>query len=338
MLRKLIKVSIACIGLAVLPVISSAQSNIAVPTVNVQYALSNELNVEVDPTYPRPNETVSINLTLYTDDLNSADITWYQDGKSVLSGKGETTYSFRAGSVGEETNIEIKIKLLSGTSFSKTITLDPAGVDMVWEAYSYVPPFYNGKALHPMQGIFKVVAMPEFVKNGKRVSAQNLIYQWSNMVDVYQSQSGYGKSVAILNGSLLGKQENIKVLVTDPVNNLSAEGFLDVTPVNPEIVFYQNDPYYGNIFDTAITGTFNLKTDEVQVLAAPYYFTEQGGGLQYEWLLNGQTIPNLSGSRTAIFRKPEDKTSGISKISLQITNTNRILQEADGNLTMQFQN
>ena len=344
MLKKLINISL-CVGLVVLPIVSflpaqaGAQINTITPNANVPYALSNELGVEVIPTYPRPNETVSINLTLYTDDLNSADITWYQDGKAVLSGKGKVKYSFRAGSVGEETNIEIKIDLLSGASFSKIITLNPASVDLVWEAYSYVPPFYKGKALHPRQGVLKVVAMPEFVKGGKRVSPQNLVYEWSNATKINQSQSGYGKSTAVLNGSILGKQENIKVVVTDPVNNLTAQGFLDISPVDPEIVFYENDPYYGHIFDIAIPDTFNLKTDEVQILAAPYYFTKEGGGLlQYEWRLNGQSIPDLSGSKTAIFRKPEDKTTGISNISLQVTNTGRILQQAGGNLKMIFKN
>ena len=83
-----------------------------------------------------------------------------------------------------------------------------------------------GKALHSRQGnSAKIVAMPEFVKNGKRVGAENLIYEWSNGVDVYQSQNGYGKSVLILNGSTLGQTDKIEVLVTDPVNNLVAEAF-----------------------------------------------------------------------------------------------------------------
>ena len=154
----------ASVAVAVLPVISFAQSS-----------FSSELGVDISPNYPRPNETVSINLSLYTADLNSALITWYRDGESVLEGRGETRYSFQMGPVGKETKIEIQIELLGGTSFSKTFTLNPASVDLVWEADSYVPPFYKGKALHAMQGRLKIVAMPEFVKNGARISPQNLI-------------------------------------------------------------------------------------------------------------------------------------------------------------------
>lgn len=323
---------IVIVSLVILPTITFAQ------TVNIPFALSNELNVEIIPTYPSPNEVIFINLTLYTDDLNSADITWFQNGKNVLSGKGETRYNFRTGNIGEETKIEIVIKLLSGISFTKVFTLTPAGVDLVWEAESYVPPFYKGKALHPRQGVLKIVATPDFVKGGRRISPQNLIYEWSNDVEAYQNQSGYGKNVLILNGSLLGKSESVEVLVRDPVNNLVAQKFIDISPVDPEIVFYENSPYYGHIFDLAVTGTFNLKTEEVQVLATPYYFTKKDSGLlKYEWRLNGQSVPNLFGSRTAVFRKPEDK-AGKSTVSLRIENQNRILQQANGGLTINFDN
>ncbi|MEK7669537.1 MAG: hypothetical protein AAB350_03055 [Patescibacteria group bacterium] len=316
----------------ILPMITSAQ------TVNIPFALSNELNVEIIPTYPSPNEIVFLNLTLYTDDLNSADISWYQNGKNVLSGKGETRYNFKTGNIGEETKIEIVIKLLSGISFTKTFTLTPAGVDLVWEADAYVPPFYKGKALHPRQGVLKIVATPDFVKNGKRILPQNLIYEWSNDVEAYQSQSGYGKNILILSGSILGKSESIEVLVRDPANNLVAQKFIDISPVDPEIIFYENSPYYGHIFDLAVTNTFNLKTDEVEVLAVPYYFTKNDNGLlKYEWRLNSQSVPNLFGSRTAVFRKPEN-SGGKSSISLRIENQNRILQQADGKLTINFDN
>lgn len=327
MLNKFIKIIVvASVGMVVLPIVSFSQSS-----------FSSELGVEISPNYPRPNETVSINLSLYTADLNSADITWYQNDKSVLEGKGETRYSFKMGPVGEETKIEIRIGLLGGSSFSKVFTLTPASVDLVWEADSYVPPFYKGKALHARQGRLKIVAMPEFVKGEQRVPPQNLIYEWSNDVEAYQSQSGYGRNTLILNGSILGRNESVEVLVTDPVNNLVAQGFIDIAPIDPEIIFYENSPYYGHIFDSAIKNAFNLDAEEVQIWAAPYYFSkESSGNLKYEWRLNNATVTNLSDSRTAIFKKPEGE-SGESSISLSIQNLNRILQQGSASLKIKFE-
>lgn len=316
-----------------IPFISIAQIKI-----DTSYSLSNELGVEMYPTYPRPNEDLSISLSLYTADLNSAMITWYKDGKSVLSGKGETKYSFRMGKVGQEVKISIQIKLQSGASFSKNFTLNPASVDLVWEANSYVPPFYKGKALHSYQGSFKVVAMPEFVKNGKRVAPGNLVYNWSNGVNAYQSKSGYGKNTIVLDGSLLGKTEEIQVVVTDPAGSMTAQGFVDISPVDPEVVFYINDPYYGYIYDSAAPSSFELSSEEIQVVAAPYFFSSSSfESLSFNWRLNGEKISSLSDSMTAVFRKPSEG-SGESNVSLSVENGDKILQQAERNLVMNYKN
>jgi hypothetical protein len=331
MFEKITKVLIV----AILGLIIGSTPTLAQTGVNLNYAFSNELGVDISPTYPRPNENVSISLSLYTGDLNSADITWYKDGKKELSGKGETKYSFVAGTAGKESKIEIDIKLLNGISFSKIFTVSPASVNIVWEADSYVPPFYKGKALHPRQGTLKIVALPEFIKNNTKISPEKLVYKWSNAASVYQSQSGYGKNILVIDGSVLGKREAVTVLVTDPSSNMTAESSIFITPTDPQIVFYQNDSYYGYLFDLTVPNPLELKTEEVQILAAPYYFTKDKS-LKYNWRLNNQAVPNLSGSMTAIFKKPDEITSGSSNISLEITNSTRILQQASKSLIINF--
>jgi len=121
---------IVAVIIIVLPIISFLPAQAGAQTVNIPFALSNELNVEIIPTYPSPNEIVFINLTLYTDDLNSADISWYQNGKNVLSGKGETKYNFKTGNIGEETKIDIVIKLLAVAHLQKALlSLQPG---LIW--------------------------------------------------------------------------------------------------------------------------------------------------------------------------------------------------------------
>lgn len=324
------KITILFLGFLLVPTLSFAQTFGA-------STFANELGVEIIPTYPKPNQNVSISLTLYSGDLNSADITWYQNGKNVLSGKGEKRYSFKMGPAGTETDIEIRIKLMGGSSFTKTFTLGGADVDLVWEASTYTPPFYKGKAMHGFQGYLKVVAMPDFIRNGSRISPKNLIYEWSNSTSVYEDQSGYGRDTLVLNGSLLGREEQVDVLVTDPTTNLVATDFIIINPIEPEIIFYENSPYYGPIFDKAIRG-LELEAEETQILAAPYNLSKEPlGKLVYDWRLNGVSVPELKNSRTAIFKKPEEG-SGQSAISLSIENLNRILQQGSGQVNIQFKN
>ncbi|MBN2094080.1 MAG: hypothetical protein JW740_01790 [Candidatus Zambryskibacteria bacterium] len=326
----LTKVLLLSIIFAFLPIVSSAQ------TINLAQAFSNELDVDITPDYPGPNNLVSVNLNLYTADLDTAQIVWYKNNQKVLDGKGETRYSFKLDGIGEATQIKIDITLNNGVYFTKSINFNPAEVSLIWEADSYVPPFYKGKTLHPKQGNLKVIALPEFINGGKKIDPQNLIYKWSNGLTNYQSQSGYGKNILILNGSVLGKSENIKVVVTDPESGLSAEKFLYIKPVDPQIVFYENNPYYGHIFDQALVQNFEFKGEEVQILAAPFYFTKDSN-IKYEWRLNNNLIKELSDARLAIFRKPEGD-SGRSNISLQINNPKKILQFAENNLIMNFEN
>lgn len=298
--------------------------------------MASELSIELIPEYPRPNENVYLRLSLYTADLNSADIFWYKNDKLEASGKGLVTYQFRAGNVGEKTKIEILVRLLGGKSFSRVINFNPAGVDLVWEASSYTPPFYRGKALHSYQGFLKIVALPDFMKNNVRISPDKLIYEWSNDTETYLEQSGYGKSVLYLNGSILGRDEKINVLVKDIEGTLVASNSVTVSPVDPQIIFYENNPYYGYIFENALKKEVSMKDEEFQILAVPFYFSkERNGMLKYEWRLNGNKEDGLTNSRTAIFRKPENE-AGFSTISVNIENTVRILQSASQNLTIKF--
>lgn len=326
------KILTAFIFLSFLPVLTYGQTNL-----NFASTMSDELAIEMIPTYPRPNENVYINLAMYTADLNSAEIFWYKDGKLELSGKGEVRYSFKTGAAGKETNIEIRVVLQEGQSFNRQVKVTPASVDLVWEANSYTPPFYKGKAMHGRQGLLKIVAMPNFIKNGSVIDPKTLIYEWSNGLNAYQSQSGYGKNILLINGSVLGQEDRIELLVRDPASNMVTNGFLTISPIDPELVFYEKNPFYGYIFEKSLGSNVTMKGEELEVWTAPYNLSnENSRNLRYEWRLNGSVAPELSNSRSAVFRRPEEG-SGNSSVSLKIENLNRILQYVENTLMIKFE-
>ncbi len=301
------------------------------------FSLPDELEVEVIPTYPEPKELVWLNLAMYTADLDSADIAWYKDGKQILVGKGLKQYSFRMGENGVPIDIEIRVRLQNGTSFSKKLSLTPSDVELIWEADSYVPPFYQGKALYPRQGRLKVVALPEFIKNGQPVAPNKLVYKWSDGLQVFDSQSGYGRNSIVLNGDILGSTQEVEVLVSDPTSNLVALGSIQISPNDQEIVVYENNPFYGFIFDQALSDRATLDSQETELFVAPFFFSKEARPLVYSWRMNGQALPELDGSRTAIFRKP-DGQSGESSLSLEIQNPNKILQFSNKSFRIMFEN
>lgn len=320
-----------CIGLILLcPILTSAQF-----TIDFSSSLTDELSVEVIPEYPGPNQTVYVTIASYSDDLNSATVSWYLDGKLAKEGTGVKSFSWRTGAIGKESTIEVRVSFKSGARITKNFTITPATVALAWEADTYTPLFYQGKALHTPQGRLKIVAMPEFVKNGVRISPQNLIYQWSDGVEAYDSQSGYGRSSFVIDGNILGIENTVELLVTDPTHNLVAESSITIDPSDPEILFYENDPYYGYLYEQALGSSVELKRDEIQVVVSPYYVSRENRGIQYSWRLNGQDAPQLETSQTAIFRRPDD-SRGTSIIDVEVKNARRVLQFAEGSLSIRF--
>ena len=79
-----------------LPLVSHAQINSGS---FINYA--DELNVEINPNYPRPGENVNINLTMYTEDLNSSEISWFVNGKLELKAIGRKNFSVTTPQTGE---------------------------------------------------------------------------------------------------------------------------------------------------------------------------------------------------------------------------------------------
>ena len=152
-----------------------------------QFDFAGELNVNVSPEYPKPNSTVYISLEMYTEKLDSSDISYYLNGKLEKSAKGLKNFSFTVGESSKTSSLEIVIKLHNGTSFSKILGVTPAGVDILWQADSYVPPFYRGKALYGPQSMLQLLANPSFGNN-------NLIYKWSVDGEAFPGISGYGKN------------------------------------------------------------------------------------------------------------------------------------------------
>jgi hypothetical protein len=292
----------------------------------VGFNYDSELTVNMLPNYPAPGENVSIDLEMYTEKLDSATIKWYRDGKLVQQGVGKVSYGFVAPESGKSTTIVINITTYSGITFSKTLTIKPTSVDILWEGDSYTPPFYQGRSLWAPQGYLRLVAMPSFGQ------AHQLIYKWTINNEVLQNQSGYGRnSVSIYSNGLSGNVD-VELLVTDPAGLTAAQSRLVIPPAEPTIFFYENNPLYGPIFDKALS-SFEMQSAELSVLAYPFNLDENLiQNLNYKWLVSSKAADSTG--RAIILRKPD--TAGSSNVSLEISNNTRVMQYAYGNFLIKF--
>jgi hypothetical protein len=300
---------------------------------------TNDVSVEFNPPAPGSNQSVTATVSSYSVDLNSAGIAWLVNGKVQKNSTGLTSFSFTTGPIGKTTTIGVIIATTDGQVIKKTFSLKSAEVDLIWQAESYTPPFYQGKALFSHEERLEFVAIPHIIgSNGAEIPASQLTYKWTKNGTVVGDFSGYGKNTYTMIGSIISVPIDMQVEVSATDGTGIADAEVIASPVNPSIIFYQRDPLYGIQFQNALPTSFALTTKEIDILAVPFFFGGDDVGtsnLQYSWSINGSQIDNNLSRTDRVFR-PANGTSGTSNISLSITNTNKILQMVDSGFNLTF--
>lgn len=297
----------------------------------------NNLVVTITPTFPGPREDVTIAVQNYITDLDRADITWYLNGKVAGGGRGFKTFGFTTGAVGGASRITVVFKTEGGERVEKQLVIRPAEVRMLWSANTYTSPFYRGMALPSSESELVITAMPNFITAaGTKINSNNLIYTWKQDGDTLGNKSGVGKKSVVVTGPRLFRSTLISVKVSSADEALVAEDGIRISSVEPSVIFYEKHPLNGVRYENALKESLAMAQEEITVRAEPYFFSAKDvGQLDFEWLLNGKTVPAGAGSRELTLRR-EEKASGISRLTLAISNSRTILQEAANALLINF--
>jgi len=257
---------------------------------------ANEITLDVNPVNPDAFENTTITLQTFAVDIDLYYITWFVNKEEVVSGFGKKSLNVPIGQYGESTFVEILIKAKDGRIVRKTINLRPATVDVLWEAFdSYVPPFYQGKALPSRGAILKVTAIPNLVIGDNYIDHKKLDYTWKWNYRVKDTSSGYNKQFMGIKNLFTNLEEVLSVEVQNTAGTIRGEGETRVTLREPEIIFYNTFPQSSqNNISRALT-TLNSKTNTPSSIGiAPYFFSIRPGSspdlLIYKWLANDEVI------------------------------------------------
>lgn len=292
----------------------------------------------ISPQNPGPNKTITATLSSSATDVDRADISWSVNGKAMASGKGLKNFSFQVGDLGTQTTLDILMVSSEGFPWTKSLTFSPAGASLLVEANSYTPPFYRGKAYFPYEGMARVIAVPSFIdQNGKFIPPEQLVFKWKEDTQNMINESGLGKNILNYRGSLLGRAQNISVEISSLDRQYVANANINITPIQPKTVLYDNDPQYGILYNKAIPNSYNLNDPEITISAVPYFFnagTPDDSNLKYDWNLNGN--PAASGSSISLHNSGGG--GGQAALSLQLSNTVDYFQFANASLNINFGN
>ncbi len=296
--------------------------------------MGNSLNLILSPEHPKANERVDARLESFSTNLDRAEVNWLLDGKTVENGTGKTKFSFTTGVLGSEQTLAVNIKTLDGSYLNRILNIKPALVSLIWQAYSYTPPFYKGKALLPIEGVASLIALPSFVKSdGAHIPPEQIIYTWRENDHLSGDGSGYGKFSFPVKGKVPIRPITVSVEAAAPDFGLVASAEVTINPVAPQIFFYEDQPLSGRSLRQTLAANLSFGGDEMRVAAVPYFFETptRKGALSYSWSVNN--APSNERSPDITLRRSGSE-NGRAQLFLNITSPVSIFQAAEALLTI----
>jgi hypothetical protein len=291
---------------------------------------SEEITILMSPENPKAGGFVFLNVISNASDIKSAFITWSINGVVEKSGYGETNHRIAVGGIGKTTFVRVSVGRSGGT-VSKSISIVPGGVALIWEADSYTPRFYKGKGLASHQSDIRVIAIPNLVSGGRKINKNNLSYEWSLDNKIDKSQSGTGKAVFNFKGSLISRPRTVSLLVKSDIVGVSARETVVINFVNPSLVFYKENPLTGIKSNNSLSLGF-VEESESTFVVEPYFFSQKSlekNLLDFRWIVDGTVLEHLSKSREIIFGR---EVIGRSSVLVEVSNPVSLLQSAKKDL------
>jgi hypothetical protein len=301
----------------------SLLSLVAVP-VFAQTLGAEPLSLTIDPQYPRPYQTITITPESSLIDLSSSVVTISANGAVIEKGSGMQSAQVQMGGPGTKTTITVSV-LNNGRTTQAQATVRPADVALVVEPTSTTHPFYAGSPLLASEGRVRLVAIADLrTSAGAAIPASSLVYTWKNGDQILQAASGIGKSVLVAKAPVRYRDATITVTVAAQDSSVVAQAGTTLTPVEPVVRLYRNDPLIGPWYNTALSGRVTMGDTEETFRAVPYFFTKLPS---INWQVNGTasetnqdiTVRENNGSGTAVLGvSAKDATGTLSNTSMTV--------------------
>jgi hypothetical protein len=284
--------------------------------------------------------TLTLQSVLY--DLSVSDIVWSKDGSVVAEGTGLTTYSLTAGEAGTQTDISADAASPTGSA-STDITIVPTTVDLLWEADTYTPPLYLGRALPSAGTQIRLVALAHFTHpDGSSVAPSDITYTWRKDGQVLTDFSGRGKSSALVDSPTLFGSENIVVDAASADGSLAGEATVRLNDTKPFLLLYENHPLFGILYGQALSPTTLIPDSEMTFAASPYFAPAASASdahLQYAWRVNDSAVQADSVHADELTINAAS-SSGLALVSLSLTHDSNYFFSTNGiwNITLNSKN
>lgn len=267
--------------------------------------------VSVSPQYPAPYSTATLSFLSNSLDLSNTTLTVVVGSKNIYKGAVQPV-AVTLGKAGSITGVTATISAGSA-NYSQSLLIQPQDVALIAEPISSAPPLYPGKPLVPLEGSVRVVAMAN-LKNAKGSSLDpaTLSYAWTVDGTHIANSSGIGKAAVIIASPLQYRARDVSVAVQSQDGSLVGGASLSLSPQEPSIRIYENDPLLGIRYDHALSNSYAITGSESTLYAAPFSLPTTGGAPLLQWFLNGAVAQTGS----SITLRPTGSGQGSASLSL----------------------
>lgn len=332
--RFLEKLSVIIIGMKLLRRLSFLAFLIfAVPAhaqLNTDF-LGAQTNLLAEPEFPQPGEEVTISFSNYGSQYHNADIIWQLNGQTVVDANNKRGVKFIAGKLNEPDIVSVSIVRSSGSSETFSVKIVPTYIDIILEAQTRVPGFYEGRAL---PSIGSRVNATVLVNDGSLLDG-DYIYSWRLNGQTLENGPIRGTNQVSFD-TPRGSQSTIHVAVTDLNGTVLGRRAIYFQSVKPDIVFYEVNPLYGQSH-TAISNTLILIGTAATIVAEPYYLDIQTYNDPdiNEWEINNVEQENTASNPYQITIQKVDE-GGISRVSFHVRSTTELLQGVEESIQIAY--
>jgi len=299
----------------------------SVPTSAQTALLGTQSSIEIEPRYPKPGETFTARLHIYSDTVTS--VSWAVDGSTLAEERSEVTLIAPA-TLGDSMQITAQAQT-NAAPLTLQQTVTPSEVDIIIEADSIAPYFYAGRRV-PSAGVpANISVVPHiFETNGTRIDVDSLIYIWSvNNVTIAE---GRGLNRFTLAPQTLNDPA-VRLRIESTTGRVHYETTFRIPRAEPGLVFYPVSPLTG-LSHNAIQDAYFEANGEATVRAEPYFIQRDVfANAQYAWSVGGTTVDNQSSDPQLITLRGE---RGASDVGFSIRNLSALSQYAAGLFRINF--
>ncbi len=280
------------------------------------------LMITAEPEYPQPNEPVTATIDDYSLNATGATIVWLIDGVEATNVKDQRSISLTAPALGASKKITARLVTPGKFPVEASKVITPLYFDLIIEPMTYVPVFYQGRALPVFGSEVNVTALLHD-KNGI-LSPGDYTYNWQmNGASIYGGpKNGTNRAQITIP---YGNSSIVAVTIQNKNGVTVMRKLVSIPSKKVSLRFYEQNILYG-LSKKSIGDTLHFVGNNTTIRAVPYNIDMRPGSRNFltEWSIDGIRTNTQNSDPFEI--NLERRTNGQALVTFQVRNLVTLVQ------------